>query len=287
VTRPLLVATREELRTARAALDGTVALVPTMGALHDGHLALVARAREIADHVVVSDFVNPLQFGPDEDFDRYPRDLEADRELLAGAADLLFAPSVTEMYPGFPAGPLVRVDAGPMATILEGATRPGHFDGVLTVVTRLLGLVRPDVAVFGQKDAQQLALVRRCVEDLALPVRIEAVPIRRDADGLALSSRNVYLSDEDRAGALVLARTVAAARAAAPDTTAVLAALERARSETPDVAWDYLLTVDEATFREIGPEFAGRAVVVMAARFGTTRLLDNVPLTLGGGTVGE
>lgn len=278
---PGLVTTLAELRAAREELTGTVALVPTMGALHDGHLALVARAREIADHVVVSDFVNPLQFGPAEDFDRYPRDIAADRALLTGAADLLFAPAVAEMYPGGAGAPLVRVDAGPMGEILEGATRPGHFDGVLTVVTRLLGLIRPDVAVFGQKDAQQLALVRRGVADLALGARIEAVAIRRDADGLALSSRNAYLTAGQRAAALVLSRTVAEAAAAAPSAAAVLDILDRTLAGTPDIAWDYLRLVEERTFRPVTPDFVGTAVLVMAARFGATRLLDNVPLHLG------
>jgi len=175
--------TRAELAAARATLGPTVALVPTLGALHEGHRSLIRRAREIADQTVVSIFVNPLQFAAGEDLDRYPRPLEADLAMCAeeGVA-LAFVPSRAEMYPR---EPVVRVVAGPMGQRLEGASRAGHFDGVLTVVAKLFGLVRPDVAVFGRKDAQQLALVRAMVADLNLPVRIEAAPLIRDADGLA------------------------------------------------------------------------------------------------------
>jgi pantoate--beta-alanine ligase len=208
----LLVArTPEELRRALSG-PGHVALVPTMGALHGGHRSLMRLARERADTVVVSVFVNPLQFGPDEDFDRYPRDLAADTALCAEeGVDVVFAPSVGTMYP---APQMVTVDAGPMGERLEGASRPGHFTGVLTVVAKLLNLVRPDTAVFGEKDAQQIALVRRMVADLDVPVEIVGAPILRDPDGLASSSRNVYLSDAERRSALALSRALRAGREA-------------------------------------------------------------------------
>src|SRR6478609_6799713 len=197
--------TRGELARSLASLreDGaSVALVPTMGALHDGHRALIARARELADVVVVSIFVSPLQFGPNEDLDRYPRPWETDLAICTeDGVDLVFAPSEAVMYPDTPR---VTVSAGVMGTVLEGAARPGHFDGVLTVVAKLFNLVRPDVAVFGEKDAQQLALIRRMVSDLDLPVHVVGLPTVREADGLARSSRNMYLSESDHAAALAL-----------------------------------------------------------------------------------
>ena len=204
---PTIAHSRAELAAARERTTGTLALVPTMGALHAGHLALVRHAADLADHVAVSIFVNPLQFGPGEDLDRYPRTLDADLELLAreGVA-LVFAPSAAEMYPR--GRPAVTVDPGPLGDLLEGASRPGHFAGVLTVVTKLLGLVRPDVAVFGEKDYQQLALIRRTVADLELGVRIEGAQTVRDPDGLALSSRNRYLTPDQRTEALALSRAL-------------------------------------------------------------------------------
>lgn len=273
-----LVGTIEELRRARAGLRGTVALVPTMGALHAGHLALVDRARSLADHVIVSDFVNPLQFGPDEDFDAYPRDIEGDLAALAGRADLVFAPAVEEMYPHLP--PLVTVDVGRLGTVLEGAMRPGHFAGVATVVLKLLHLATPELAVFGEKDAQQLALVRALVRDLDLPVRIESVPVQREAEGLARSSRNTYLSAQERERALVLSRTVRAVEAAAPSASAVHAALVAAREESEGVDWDYATAVDPVTFRELGPEDRGTALIMLAARIGRPRLLDATTVEL-------
>src|SRR5699024_9713370 len=189
--RTRLVTTRSALREEREAMTGTVAAVLTMGALHDGHLALVRRARELADHVILTDFVNPLQFGPGEDYEAYPRTLEADLALVDGLVDVVFAPAVREMYPVLP--PTVSVTAGRAGTILEGAARPGHFDGVVTVVAKLLQLTRPHLSVFGRKDAQQLAIIQRLVADLDLPVRIEPVEIQREPSGLARSSRNAYL----------------------------------------------------------------------------------------------
>ena len=193
---PQLTHTREELSQALSQLEGTRALVMTMGALHRGHLELVRQAQELADHVIVTIFVNPTQFAPGEDYDAYPRTLDADMEALSTVgADLVWAPSVTDAYPT-PA--TTRMDAGPVAHILEGATRPTHFAGVALVVSKAMNLIRPDVALFGQKDAQQLAVIRTFVRDLDMPVRIHGVEIVRDSDGVALSSRNQYLSGAER-----------------------------------------------------------------------------------------
>jgi pantoate--beta-alanine ligase len=273
--------TRAELAAARATLGPTVALVPTMGALHEGHRSLLRRAREVADQTVVSIFVNPLQFAPGEDLDRYPRPFEADLAMCAdeGVA-LAFVPSRAEMYPR---EPIVRVVAGPMGQRFEGASRAGHFDGVLTVVAKLLGLVRPDVAVFGRKDAQQLALVRAMVVDLDLPVRIEGAALIRDADGLALSSRNAYLTAENRVSALALPRALRAGAQAASSGQAppeIVAAARAALDAQPGVDTDYVALVDPETFEDID---AGgdavhayrQAVLAVAARVGATRLIDN------------
>ena len=214
----MVVRSRAELATALAAVRAggrRVALVPTMGALHEGHLALVRAAAARADAVLASIFVNPLQFGAGEDLDRYPRTPEADLAALAAeGVELVFAPPAEEMYPGGP--PAVTVDPGPLGGLLEGASRPGHFAGVLTVVTKLFGLLRPDVAVFGEKDYQQLALIRRAAADLELGVEVVGVPTVREPDGLALSSRNRYLPEVDRARALSLSRALRAGAAAAP-----------------------------------------------------------------------
>jgi pantoate--beta-alanine ligase len=280
---PVVVQTRTELRAALAALPGTLALVMTMGALHDGHLALVREARSRAEHVVVSIYVNPLQFGPGEDLDAYPRDLDADVALLAHeGVDLVFAPSDDEAYP---AEPLVRIDPGPVAGVLEGRTRPGHFAGVLQIVAKVLNLVRPDVAVFGQKDAQQLALVRTLVRDLDLGVEIVGVPIRREGDGLAMSSRNAYLSAGERRRALALSRALTAGREAAADGGAV-ADVRRAAEEVLDsaegVEVDYLALVDPDTFLPLDEGVTGAGLLAVAARVGTTRLIDNMTVDLQG-----
>ncbi|MFB8762928.1 pantoate--beta-alanine ligase [Nocardiopsis alba] len=279
---PLVARTPAELRRA---LDGQgrTALVPTMGALHGGHRTLMRLAREKADTVVVSVFVNPLQFGPGEDLDRYPRDLPADLAVCGEeGVDVVFAPEVETMYP---TEQMVTVDAGPMGERLEGASRPGHFTGVLTVVTKLFQLVRPDLAVFGEKDAQQIALVRRMVVDLNLPVEIVGAPTLRDPDGLASSSRNVYLDDAERASALSLSRALrAGADAADAGADAVRAAaravLDEASRATPPVEPDYLALVDPATFAEAPADHRGAAVLAVAARVGATRLIDNVSVTL-------
>lgn len=304
-----LVRTRAELHAALAELPGSRALVMTMGALHEGHLTLVAAARELADHVVASVYVNPLQFGPHEDFDAYPRDLDADLALLrAAGVAVVYAPDDAEMYPGWPARPLVTVDPGPVAAQYEGRTRPGHFAGVLQVVAKVISLVRPDVSVFGQKDAQQLALVRTLVRDLDLPGTVHAVPISRDTDGLARSSRNTYLSAAERGQALALSRALRAgeqAAAAGVDAAGVLDAARAVLDAAAGVDVDYLALVDPVTFEQVGAVARGarapgaevpgsvarvaaapgkiEAVLAVAAGVGTTRLIDNVPLTLKGG----
>ena len=263
------------------------AVVMTMGALHAGHLSLVRRARELADHVVVTIFVNPLQFGPTEDLARYPRDLEGDLALLSGEGllgdgDVVFAPTRDVMYPG--GDPVVRVTAGRIGEVLEGAFRPGHLDGVLTVVLKLMHLTRPGVALFGQKDAQQLAAVRRMVRDLDVPLDVVGVPIVRDPDGLAMSSRNAYLSPDERRRALSLSRSLAAAQAAAddgrsPDEVRAAAGGVLTRPSGVD-SLDYAALVDPSTFEDVTATAAGPALLALAARVGTTRLIDNAELTV-------
>jgi pantoate--beta-alanine ligase len=295
----------------------------TMGALHEGHAALVRAARaEVGPRgqVVVTVFVNPLQFGPGEDLDRYPRTLDAD-VALAGkeGADVVFAPSADEVYPG--GEPQIRVSAGPMGERLEGTFRPGHFDGVLTVVAKLLHLTRPDVALYGQKDAQQLALITRMVRDLNFPVRIVGVPTVREPDGLALSSRNVYLSAPERETALALSRALFVARdragAASGGPRQALAAAETVLHDagglTPPLELDYVALVDPADFTPVAADgaasgvvvgeasaagspadaagkddgaappapYRGEAVLAAAAKVGATRLIDNIRLTFG------
>jgi pantoate--beta-alanine ligase len=278
-----LVKTRHELASWRAVPSSPVVLVPTMGALHDGHRALLRAARAVPGaRVVVSVFVNPLQFGPGEDLDRYPRTLDADVALSAEeGADLVFAPSAAEMYPG--GKPRVTVDPGPAGQVLEGEFRPGFFGGVLTVVMKLFALVRPDVAVFGDKDAQQLALIRAMVTDLDLGLSITAVPTVREPDGLAMSSRNRYLSAAERTTALALSRALRAGLSAAPGGPArVLAAATAVLDAAQGLTVDYLALTDPSTFSPATG--AGPAVLVVAARAGTTRLIDNMRIDdLGGG----
>ncbi|MFI6252516.1 pantoate--beta-alanine ligase [Streptomyces sp. NPDC051016] len=330
---PLALApTVDDLRAARdhSAVPGRTAVVMTMGALHEGHATLIREAREHVGgegFVIVTVFVNPLQFGAGEDLDRYPRTLDADLKIAEQAgADVVFAPAADEVYPG--GEPQVRITAGPMGTVLEGASRPGHFDGVLTVVAKLLHLTRPDVALFGQKDAQQLAVIRRMVRDLNFGVEIVGVPTVREADGLALSSRNRYLSADERRTALTLSRALFAGRdrhaaqealraralevpstraraealsaigesraaadahavakavpnAAAAVRAAARTALDEAVHYDPPLALDYLALVDPSDFTDIDDDFTGEAVLAVAARVGTTRLIDNIPLTFG------
>ncbi|MER7947765.1 pantoate--beta-alanine ligase [Streptomyces sp. NPDC096079] len=329
------VRTARELRALAGAGTGPRAVVMTMGALHEGHATLIRTARERVGPdgtVVVTVFVNPLQFGAGEDLDRYPRTLDADLELArAAGASAVFAPSADEVYPG--GEPQVRITAGPMGERLEGASRPGHFDGMLTVVAKLLHLTTPDLAFFGQKDAQQLALIRRMARDLNFPVEIVGVETVRESDGLALSSRNRYLSDGERRTALALSRALFAGRErlaaqealraraaslpgaqeraenraeglsrlgearAAADAHAVAQAAEGGRAEAvraaaravldeaakaePPLTLDYLALVDPADFTEVADGHDGEAVLAVAARVGSTRLIDNTPLTFG------
>jgi pantoate--beta-alanine ligase len=284
---PMLVRTRNGLAAARAALPGPVVLVPTMGALHDGHRSPLRLARELAGpggSVLVSVFVNPLQFGPAEDFERYPRSLEHDLVTCAEeGVSAVFAPDRAQMYP---TEPMITVNPGPVGGMLEGRSRPGFFAGVLTVVLKLFQLTSPDIAVFGAKDAQQLALIRQMVTDLDLSVQIAVAPLYRDPDGLAASSRNAYLLAAERISALVLSRALAAAKAAAGQgPAAALAAARRvlaaAATASPPVRLDYLALVDPATFAEVDAGHRGAALLLVAAKVGTTRLIDNVCLELG------
>jgi pantoate--beta-alanine ligase len=279
---------RDLVAAARAAGE-RVALVPTMGALHAGHLALARRAGEIADVVIVSIFVNPLQFGPGEDLERYPRMLEADLRTLAPLEVAgVFAPSVAELYPAAPhssepsAGGGTRVRAGQVATLFEGATRPGHFDGVLTVVSKLLNIVQPDVVLFGQKDAQQVFLVRRMLADLNVPVAVEVVPIVREDGGLALSSRNRYLTAEQKQSAMALSASLAAAAASAPaGRDAAIAAAREVLGAEHAVSPDYFAIVDPETFLPVAADHRGPALAILAASVGSTRLIDNRQICLG------
>ncbi|WP_312855996.1 pantoate--beta-alanine ligase [Nocardioides stalactiti] len=299
VTTPVVARTRADLYAALGArrTGAPVALVPTMGALHEGHASLMRIARERAGaegSVVVSIFVNPLQFGVGEDLDRYPRTFDADLDLCGHeGVDVVFAPTVAEMYPnGVPrdAGtPAVTVDPGPLADELEGSTRPGHFRGVLTVVAKLFGLVRPDLAVFGEKDYQQLALIRQMTADLCLSgsagaLEIVGGPTDREDDGLARSSRNRYLDPEQRRQAVALSRALTAARdAAAGGLDAALAAAHAVLDAADGVELDYLAirSPDLAELPVAVP--AGQpARALVAARVGTTRLIDNLALTIGG-----
>ncbi len=261
------------------------AVVMTMGALHEGHLELVRRAAQLAEEVVVTIFVNPLQFGATEDLDRYPRTLDSDVDKLAGlgVVDLVFAPTEAQMYPD--GEPLVRISAGSLGEVLEGAARPGHFDGMLTVVAKLLHLTRPDVALFGRKDAQQLALIRRMVNDLDLGVEIVGVPTVREPDGLAMSSRNAYLGAEHREAALALSRALdAGVAAAAQGPDAVLAAARAVIDAAgTSLALDYLALVDPATMRPAEPENPLSATLLaVAARVGPARLIDNAVIDYPG-----
>jgi pantoate--beta-alanine ligase len=262
---------------AERARGRRIGFVPTMGFLHEGHLRLVDRARERGDRVVVSIFVNPLQFGPAEDLARYPRDLPRDRGLAAArAVDVLFVPDTEAMYP---AEPEARVSAGAAGDVLEGAVRPGHFSGVLTVVAKLFHVVEPDIAVFGRKDFQQAVLVRRMAADLSFAVEIEVAPTVRELDGLALSSRNAYLGADERRAALALSRALRVIeqgwRAGEADP-AVLRERGLQALQSPGVTPDYLALVDDA-LRPAG-RVTARTVALVAARVGTTRLIDNIVL---------
>jgi pantoate--beta-alanine ligase len=257
---------------------GTIAFVPTMGALHAGHMALVAEARRRADHVVASIFVNPTQFGPNEDFAAYPRREAADAALLeSGGVAILWAPDAAIMYPN---GAAATVRAGGLAEGLDGAARPGHFDGVATIVSRLFEQVRPDVALFGEKDYQQLAVIRQMVRERDLPIIIVGVPTQRDADGLAFSSRNAYLSEEERRAARALPRALGEAAQALASGTPAADVLDRARARLAAAGFDpidYFELRDAETLAPV--DSLGRpARLLAAARLGRTRLIDNLPV---------
>src|SRR5437899_4530530 len=265
---------------AERARGRRLGFVATMGFLHEGHLQLVDRAKQRADRVVLSIFVNPLQFGPTEDLAQYPRDLERDRRLAAErGVDCLFVPDMSAMYP---TEPLVRVNPGPMVATLEGAARPGHFAGVLTVIAKLFHIVEPDLAVFGRKDFQQAMLVRRLAVDLDFGLEIDVAPTVRELDGLALSSRNSYLNADQRRAALALSRALRAVEKTWRAGEADPAALQRRGMEVlkaPEVSAEYLALVDEE-LRPV-PRADARTVVLVAARVGPTRLIDNVVLGEG------
>jgi pantoate--beta-alanine ligase len=268
--------------SAERAAGRRIALVPTMGYLHEGHLALVDEARRRADSVVLSIFVNPLQFGPQEDLGRYPRDLPRDRALASGrGVDTIFVPQASDMYP---AASEVRVIPGAMAERWEGAARPGHFTGVLTVVAKLFHLTQPDVACFGQKDIQQLALIRRMVRDLDWPLEIAMVRTVREPDGLAMSSRNAYLTPADRTRAVVLSRALRAAHEAwrAGETRAdeLEARMRDVFGKEPGVTVEYIGIVDPGSLAPV-PTADETTIVALAARIGSTRLIDNIVLSQG------
>jgi pantoate--beta-alanine ligase len=272
-----------EYNAFRNTLDGPaaprLAFVPTMGALHEGHRSLIKLGRSLGDVVAVSIFVNPLQFGPGEDYARYPRPLDDDLEVCeAEGVDVVLVPSVSDLYPP---GRQITLDAGALGSVLEGRSRPGHFNGVLTVVLKWFNIVRPQIAILGQKDAQQLACIQRMVSDLNIPVEIVGAPIVREPDGLAISSRNVFLTATERS----VARSISAALEKAATQSSVPAAraaayevLDRAEAE-PCFQLDYATIVNPATFTEVADDHVGSATFVVAARVGDTRLIDNTIIT--------
>lgn len=281
---PVVARTRPQLVAARAGLaGGSVGVVMTMGALHAGHQQLIRQARKDNDHVVVTIFLNPLQFGPREDLSRYPRTVDSDLELCSQeGADLVFLPTPDVVYPD--GDPSVRVSAGPLGVVLEGQSRPGHFDGVLTVVGKLLHLTGADRAYFGQKDAQQLLLIHRMVRDLDFPVDVVSVPTVREDDGLALSSRNTYLTASDRQVALALHGALRAGTDAATEgPSAIRRAARAVLVREPLVLVDYLVLVHPSTLEDVPEWYRGEALLAVAGRVGTTRLIDNAPVVVGPG----
>lgn len=278
---PKIAHTRAELQAARAALGDDVGVVMTMGALHEGHARLIRQARQEMEHVVVTIFLNPLQFAAGEDLSRYPRTFEDDVAICAReGVDLVFAPSPDVVYPDGEPG--VRISAGALGNVLEGAARPGHFDGVLTVVAKMLHLVRPSRAYYGQKDAQQLLLIKRMARDLDFPTEVVAVETAREEDGLALSSRNRYLTDTDREVAGCLSQAL---RAGADMARIGPAAVRRAARDVlvrePLALIDYLVLVHPTELTEVAEWYRGPALLAVAGRVGTTRLIDNMPVELG------
>lgn len=273
-----VVRTRKELAEALENAEGKKrGLAMTMGALHEGHLDLVRALKKVSEYVVVTIFVNPTQFAPGEDFEAYPRNLEADVAKLEGVgADLIFAPTAAEVYPEGPGE--VTINPGEMAQVLEGVTRPTHFAGVCQVVAKMFHLVRPDIAAFGRKDAQQLAIVTRMVKDLDYPIRILPVEIRREHDGLALSSRNAYLTPDQRRIAPTLYRALQAGEVASEvgPRSSIVSAVRAVLDTEPSIYVDYVALVDPDTFMPPSLDYKGSAVLALAAKIGQTRLIDNV-----------
>lgn len=272
------VSTLDELRDSRLSLDGTVGLVPTMGFLHDGHLSLIRRARDECKHVIVSIFVNPTQFGPKEDLAKYPRDLERDLRLIEPFTDLVWTPTPEIMYP---TGYQTWVEVEAMTSPLEGAMRPGHFKGVTTVVAKLFNAVQPHKAYFGQKDAQQAAVIRRMVRDLNFPIEIVVCPTQREADGLAMSSRNVYLDAEQRKAATVLFRSLSAAKelyeAGERDAKKIRGKMKEVLASEPLAEPQYVSCADYDSLEELDV-IQGKILLSMAVFIGKTRLIDNFVL---------
>ena len=272
-----VVRTRVELDEATADRVPT-AVVMTMGALHEGHAELMreARRRLPRGRIIVTDFVNPTQFGAGEDFDRYPRTLEADVEVCErNDVDIVFAPSVDEVYGASGLG--ITVDPGPRGSILEGASRPGHFAGVLTVVAKLMHITRPDLALFGEKDYQQLVLIRDMVRALDFPVEVIGVPTVREPDGLAMSSRNRYLTDAQRQSATVLYKAL---NSLEQPLSQSLEAARNLINQTPETKLDYIAVVDSEIFRPVNDDYRGKALAIVAAKVGDTRLIDNLEIEL-------
>jgi pantoate--beta-alanine ligase len=272
------VSTLDELRSTRLSLNGAVGFVPTMGYLHEGHLSLIRRAREECDHVLVSIFVNPTQFGPKEDLSKYPRDLDRDIKLIEPFTDLVWTPSDAIMYPQ---GYQTWVEVEAITRPLEGAMRPGHFRGVTTVVAKLFNAVQPNKAYFGQKDAQQAAVIRQMTRDLNFPIEIVVCPIVREADGLAMSSRNVYLDPEQRKGATVLFRALSAAKesyeAGERNAEKLQARMKEVLAGEPLADVQYVSCADYDTLEEL-EEVKGKTLLSLAVFFGKTRLIDNFVL---------
>ncbi|HVO44005.1 MAG TPA: pantoate--beta-alanine ligase [Aggregatilineales bacterium] len=273
-----VIETIGEFRAARHRLSGTLGLVPTMGFLHEGHMTLVKRARVENDHVAVSIFVNPAQFGPNEDYAGYPRDRDRDLSMLDGeGTDLLFIPTAAEMYP---VGFQTAIEVAGVSQGLEGERRPGHFRGVATVVGKLFNIVTPDRAYFGQKDGQQCAVIRQMVIDLAIPIQVVIVPTVRAPDGLALSSRNSYLTPEQRRAAPVLYRALSAARecykAGSRSADELRAVMRDTLAAEPLATIDYVSVADALTLREIPATISGPVMLSMAVRLGRARLIDNL-----------
>ena len=273
-----IVSSLADLRSARLSFSGTVGLVPTMGYLHEGHLSLIRRAREECDHVLVSIFVNPTQFGPKEDLSRYPRDLERDLRLIEPFTDVVWTPSTETMYPQ---GYQTWVEVEAMTRPLEGAMRPGHFRGVTTVVAKLFNAVQPHKAYFGQKDAQQAAVIRQMVRDLNFPLEIVVCPTTREPDGLAMSSRNVYLNPDQRKAATVLFRSLSAAKdlyeAGERDAEKVRGKMKEVLTTEPLAEVQYVSCADYDSLEELD-EIKGKALLSMAVFIGKTRLIDNFVL---------